>query len=184
MPSEYEELEKLAREYGFSVVGRLNMDMLIFREEVRDMCGADKCRQYGKSWRCPPATGTIEDSFALIKDYKSGVIVETVGRLEDEFDYETIENTMKEHSDGFRLLMREIKKLYPDALGMGAGTCSRCTKCTYPDAPCRFPEDSYSSMEAYGLWVSAVCSGSGVPYNNGKNTVTYISCVLFKEEMK
>ena len=173
-------IKAIALEKGFTKAGRLNMETLIFREEVRDMCSADKCRQYGRSWRCPPAIGTIEDSFGMIKDYKSGIIVETVGTLEDEFDFETMEKTGKRHGDAFISLMSEIKKIYPDALGMGAGTCGRCEKCTYPDAPCRFPDSSYSSMEAYGLWVSSVCSGSGMPYNNGKGTITYVSCVLLK----
>ena len=69
---------------------------------------------------------------------------------------------------------------YSFVLGMGAGTCRRCKSCTYPDAPCRFPEDSYSSMEAYGLWVSKVCELSGIPYNYGPNTIAYTSCFLLK----
>ena len=179
----YGEIEKLAIEYGFTKAGRLNMDTLVFRSEVRDMCAADKCRHYGKSWRCPPAIGTIESSFELIKDMKSGIIVETVGSLEDEFDIEAMEDTAKRHGESFIMFMREIKKRLPGSLGMGAGTCGRCAECTYPDLPCRFPDDSYSSMEAYGLWVSSVCSGSGVPYNNGKGTITYISCAVFDEEI-
>ena len=104
-----------------------------------------------------PACGTLEESAALAAQYSFGMIVQTVGHMEDEYDYETIENAGKEHAECFIKMMRKIKAMYPDVLGMGAGTCQRCKSCTYPDAPCRFPEDSYSSMEAYGLWVSKVC---------------------------
>ena len=149
-----EELKKLALEEGFSNAGQLNLKALVFMPEVRQMCSADKCHAYGRNWRCPPACGTLEESAALAAQYSFGMIVQTVGHMEDEYDYET--------------------------LGMGAGTCRRCKSCTYPDAPCRFPEDSYSSMEAYGLWVSKVCELSGIPYNYGKNTIAYTSCFLLK----
>lgn len=177
---DFEKLKETALKNGFTTVGKLNMDALIFMPEVRDMCRADRCHHYGKSWRCPPAIGSIEDAFRKTESCTSGIIVQTTATLEDDFDYETMYDAMKMHSDSFVNMMREIKKETPDALGMGAGTCSKCVKCTYPDEPCRFPDDSYPSMEAYGLWVSDVCEKSGIPYNHGKGTITYISCVLFK----
>ncbi len=156
-----EDLKKLALEEGFTNAGQLNLKALVFMPEVRQMCSADKCHAYGRNWRCPPACGTLEESAALAA-------------------YETIERAGKEHADCFIKMMRKIKAMYPDVLGMGAGTCRRCKSCTYPDAPCRFPEDSYSSMEAYGLWVSKVCELSGIPYNYGPNTIAYTSCFLLK----
>ena len=174
-----EEMILLAKNEGFSAAVKLNMHALIFMEQIRDMCRADKCHAYGKTWRCPPAIGTVEDAFSRASAYKNGLLLQTTGTLEDEFDYESMEETGKRHSDSFINFMKKIKNAFPNALGMGAGTCRRCEKCTYPDAPCRFPEDSYSSMEAYGLWVSDVCEKSGLKYNYGRNTITYVSCVLF-----
>ena len=98
----------------------------------------------------------------------------------DEFDFETIGAASKKHHDNFITLIAGLKTRYPDILPMGAGTCSLCEKCTYPDAPCRFPDESMSSMEAYGLWVSRVCELSGIPYYYGKLTLTYTSCYLLK----
>ncbi len=180
----FEEMKALAMDNGFSAVGRLNRSALIFMPEIRDMCSADKCHTYGKSWRCPPAIGTVEDSFKLTEDYKDGIILQTIGKMEDDFDYETISATASAHAGSFIAMMRQLKAQTKDVLGMGAGTCKKCDKCTYPDAPCRFPEDSYPSMEAYGLWVSDVCSKSGIPYYNGKGTITYVSCILFKDMLE
>ena len=64
-----------------------------------------------------------------------------------------------------------MREMYPDMMGMGTGTCTRCKTCTYPDAPCRFPDELVSSMEACGLVVSEVCTANGVPYNHGKDTI-------------
>lgn len=103
-----------------------------------------------------------------------------IGQMEDDFDIETIEDASKKFKESFTAMMHQLRKLYGDILPLGAGTCTICEKCTYPDAPCRFPDESYSSMEAYGLWVSKVCEMSGVPYNNGKQTITYTGCFLLK----
>ncbi|GHV26523.1 hypothetical protein FACS18948_2380 [Clostridia bacterium] len=106
--------------------------------------------------------------------------MQTIGKMEDDFDYETIQKSGSDHKTNFAALIKKLKGRYDDLLPMGAGTCSVCEKCTYPDAPCRFPEESISSMEAYGLWVSKMCEMSGVLYYNGKQTITYTSCYLLK----
>ena len=114
-----EDLKKLALEEGFTNAGQLNLKALVFMPEVRQMCSADKCHAYGRNWRCPPACGTLEESAALAAQYSFGMIVQTVGQMEDEYDYETIERAGKEHADCFIKMMRKIKAMYPDVLGMG-----------------------------------------------------------------
>ena len=173
-------LIKEALDNGFSQAGELNTAALEFMPEVREMCSVDRCHQYGKNWRCPPGCGSIEEAAERASKYSYGVIVQTIGKMEDDFDYETIEAASKKHKTDFAALVENLKKRYGDILPMGAGTCTLCETCTYPDAPCRFPDKSISSMEAYGLWVSKVCEMSGVPYNNGKQTITYTSCYLLK----
>lgn len=180
MEYDTEALIKEAIDAGFSQAGQLNTEALVFMPEVRDMCSADLCKMYGKNWRCPPGCGSIEDAAAEASQYSYGIIVQTIGKMEDDFDYEAITETGEKHKTNFAALVKELKKRYPELLPMGAGTCTLCKTCTYPDAPCRFPDDSISSMEAYGLWVSKVCELSGVPYNNGKQTITYTSCYLLK----
>ena len=173
-------LVKEALETGFSQAGELNLSALVFMPEVRDMCNADRCRQFGKNWRCPPGCGSIEEAAERAAQYSYGIIVQTIGKMEDDFDYETIQETGAKHKKNFAVLVDKLKGQYSDVLAMGAGTCDICETCTYPNAPCRFPDKSISSMEAYGLWVSKVCELSGIPYNNGKATITYSSCYLLK----
>jgi len=71
-----------------------------------------------------------------------------------------------------------IRQEYPDALCLGAGSCRICKKCAYPE-PCRFPEQAYSSMEGYGLFVTQVCRDNDVRYHYGERTITYSACILF-----
>jgi predicted metal-binding protein len=180
MPDNTEALIKEATESGFSQAGALNVDALVFMPEVRDMCSVDRCNHYGKNWRCPPACGSIEEAAERAARYSHGVLVQTIGMMRDDFDYESIEATSDKHKKDFASLIKKLRKRYDDILPMGAGTCTLCETCSYPDEPCRRPEESVSSMEAYGLWVSKVCELSGVPYNNGPRTMTFTSCYLLR----
>lgn len=168
-----------ALEVGFSQAGELNCQALEFMPEVRDMCAADRCHSYGKSWTCPPGCGTIEETALKAAEYSCGLLVQTIGKLEDDFDWETIEKTSLQHRENFERFTEILCKRYPKIMPMGAGACSLCPECTYPDAPCRFPERAFPPMEAYGLFVSKVCTLSGIAYNNGPQTITFTSCYLF-----
>ena len=173
---------KLAEDVGFEDVRQLNMGSLQVMPEVREMCAADRCNIYGTRWACPPGCGTLEQCRERIERYKSGILVQTVGALEDEFDAEGIAEAHRKHDSRFKLLTRQIRSMLPDCLPLSAGTCTRCEVCTYPDKPCRFPKKMLSSMEAYGLLVSDVCTKSGMPYYRGEKTITFTSCILLEKK--
>ncbi|MDR1067666.1 MAG: DUF2284 domain-containing protein, partial [Clostridiales Family XIII bacterium] len=98
---------------GFSQAAELNMAALEFMPEVREMCGADHCRQYGTNWRCPPACGSIEEAAARAAQYSSGILVQTIGVLEDDFDYETMLATGEKHKANFAALVEQVKARHP-----------------------------------------------------------------------
>ena len=157
------ELLTMARAAGFEETAPLHAAQLVFRPEVREMCRADRCSSYGKNWCCPPACPSLEEMTRRMKDYGDGVLVETVGAMSDDFDYEAIMAAEALHKERLRRLTGTLYALYGRAavLPMGAGTCRRCASCTCPHAPCRFPAEQVVSMEAYGLLVSQVCQDCG-----------------------
>lgn len=173
-----ETLLALAKQAGFTQAAPLEASDLTVRTEVRDMCASDRCRAYGGSWSCPPACGTLEQCQNRISRYTRGILLQTTGPLEDDFDAEAIHMTEQRHKASFSTLTRQIRTLHPNCLPLTAGTCTLCRKCTYPDKPCRFPGKRFSSMEAYGLLVSDVCIKSGLKYYHGPKTITYTSCIL------
>jgi predicted metal-binding protein len=174
-------LMTIARAAGFSHVGALNTGAIRLREEVRDMCAVNKCGAYGTNWSCPPACGTLDDCAARIKPYTRGLILQTTGNMEDRFDYEAIQRTEREHAAHMAAFAQKVRPLFSHdgAMLLGAGTCRRCPTCTYPDAPCRFPDEMHSSMEAYGMVVNEICGDSGIPYYYGPGTLTFVGCALF-----
>ena len=174
------EIERLALEIGFSHTAPVNMDSLIPMPEIREMCAADRCRNYGRSWSCPPSPvcGTPEEAGRRMKSFREGLLLQYTRQMENSFDLEEIESAEKCHKQMFDTLIRQIRKMGVSCLPMTSGGCRRCYKCTYPDRACRYPDRLYVSMEAYGLWVSEVCWKSGLAYNYGENTITYTACVL------
>ena len=106
--------------------------------------------------------------------------MQTKGELEDEFDGEGMMETEALHKEHFIKMHDQLKKFFPKLLSLGAGCCTRCAKCSYPDAPCRFPEKRFSSMEAYGMLVTQVCQDSGIEYYYGPGTITYTSCFFLE----
>ena len=179
---DYERLTALARECGFTEAGPLDVRTLRFFPEVRDMCATDRCHNYNKNWSCPPACGTLDEMRAKVQAFSEGIIVQTVGTLEDSFDWEATMETAKKHADNFAKMYGVLKKEYPEMFAMGAGTCTKCETCTYVEGkPCRFPDEMTYSMEACGLLVSQVCTDNNIPYNHGPQTVTYTGCYLLRE---
>lgn len=175
---DYEEVIAQGYACGFTNVTRLDPRLLELREEVRAMCASDKCRMYGKTWSCPPGCGTLEELRARISRYHAGILVQTVGRLEDGLDGEGMMEAEAQNKAHFAALHDLLRKRYPDLLAIGIGACTRCKKCTYPEAPCRFPECMTSSMEALGMLVLQVCRDNGLDYYYGPNSIAYTSCFL------
>ena len=177
---DYTKLSALGEACGFTHTVPLDADTIQVMPDVRAMCETNSCGMYGKNWRCPPAVGTVAECEAEIRRYKKGIIVQTVGELEDELDGETMMETEAEHKKHFEKMHLELLKLYPDLLACGAGTCTKCAKCTYPDAPCRFPKHNFASMEAYGMLVTQVCQANHLTYYYGPCTIAYTSCFLLE----
>ena len=143
----------------------------------RKMCKDNLCGRYGKNYKCPPFIGEPDDLKAEALSYDSAVLIQTIHKIEDSFDFEG----MTESSKLFARTTLGLKEAFSggDMMVLGAGGCSYCETCTYPDAPCAFPEKTNVSLEACGVNVSQLCALAGFQYINGANTVTYTGIVLF-----
>ena len=173
-----EKLNRLALECGFTKIAALDPSTIELREEVREMCA--RCSAHGKNWSCPPHCGELEDLRRRIGAYPSGILVQTVGEIEDSFDGEGMMEAEARHKASFKEMRRRLSEEYPGMLALCAGCCTICEACSCPDAPCRFPDLPISSMEAYGMVVLDVCRANGLPYYYGSQAIAYTSCFLFK----
>ena len=174
----FEQLKARALEVGFTNAARLDVSTIRLREDVRAMCSANNCGAYGRNWSCPPACGEIDSLQKIVSGFREGILVQTVGEIEDSFDAEGIMEAEALHKAHFAALHEQLIKDHPGLLALSAGTCTRCKSCTYPDAPCRFPEKRFSSMEAYGILVMDACKANGLSYYYGPQHIAYTSCFL------
>ena len=172
-----EELMEDAVKCGFSHVGPLDVSTIVLRKEARDAYAENKCGRYGVNWSCPPGCGTLEECEQMIRKYHRGILVQTTGDI-DTFNYESYLEVGRRHNGLFDEFARIVRKKVPGALLAGAAACSNCESCTYPDAPCRFPDRLSYPMEGLGMIVSQVCRDNGLKYHYGSGTITYIACVL------
>ena len=175
-----EALMEKAKAAGFTHVAPMAASTIELRQEVRDMCAVNSCGMYGKRWSCPPGCGELEDLRKRLQEYSGGVLIQSVGNLEDNFDAETMMETETLQKERLLKLQKMLLEEQADVLVLGAGCCTHCKACTYPDAPCRFPEKMVASMEAYGMVVADVCRANNVKYYYGPLTIAYTSCVLTK----
>lgn len=173
----YETAMKIAQEAGFTHFGPLDPTTIELKPEVRQMCTA--CRMYEKRWSCPPGCGELETCREKISKFHHGILVQTVGELEDTMDYEAMMEAEEKQKTRFAAMYKLLQEQKIPVLALGAGCCKQCRECTYPSAPCRFPEKMVSSMEAFGMEVSVVCKANNLPYYYGPNTIAYTSCFLF-----
>ena len=80
------DLKLIALQCGFSVADPLDPKTLEFLPEVRDMCSADRCRSYNRSWSCPPACGELEFWKEKASSYSCGLVLQTIWEISDYID--------------------------------------------------------------------------------------------------
>lgn len=167
-------------ELGAKNAAELSVDQVPFNPAFRDACAANSCGNWGKSWMCPPDVGDIEDLIAQAKTYSTALVYQTVGQLEDSYDFEGMMLAGQLHN---QLATRINEALRPHLtqpyLHLGAGGCRMCPQCSkLENLPCRRPEDAMSSLEAYGISVSELAGLCRMNYIHGANTVTYFGALL------
>ena len=148
---------------------------IVFSPELIKSCEANLCGKYNHCWTCPPAIASVEQHKKLITAWVSAFVFTTTAALEDSFDYEGMMEAKDYHDHLTREMHERFGKTNPV---FGAGGCTICPVCAYPE-PCKFPDKTFSSIEAAGINVTDLSRAGGLRYNNGVNTVTYFSMILF-----
>ena len=148
----------------------------------RTLCESNACGLWGKCWTCPPDVGDIETMMAHLRTYSHVLVYQTVGQLEDSFDFENMIRAGNAHN----VLAQSLRSVFKESgiqtvLHLGAGGCRVCGVCAKRTGePCRHPDLAMSSLEAYGINVSRLAPAADMKYINGNNTVTYFGAVFFR----
>ena len=93
--NELDRIMEIIEAAGFSHTGKISMDTVELRDEVRDMCRNGNCGKYARNWSCPPGCGTLDQCRQQLLSYKIGILVQTVGEIEDSMDWEGMKSATK-----------------------------------------------------------------------------------------
>lgn len=128
---------------------------------------------------CPPNVEPIDELMQKLQTYEDALVYQTVSSLTDSFDFEGMMRAGKRHNNLAQRLWDKADSLGIKALHLGAGGCRLCETCGIRTGePCRNPKRAMSSLEVYGVDVTALAAAAGMKYINGHNTVTYFGAVL------
>ena len=151
---------------------------VVLSSTFRDICASNGCGLYGRCWMCPPDIGPIDELTAKIPQYRHGLLYQTIGQLEDSFDFEGMTEAGKHHAQ----VSQRIESAWPaeEHLHLSCGGCRLCEVCAKRTGePCRHPSQALPPMEGYGIDVYQTVKPTELKYINGQNTVTFFGIVLF-----
>ena len=178
-----DDLIKDAREAGATHAAIADTSALVFHEEYRKACERNACGRYATNWMGPPAIGSIHELAERAGKFKHGLLFQTVCSIDSPADWDGMMAGSLVHEQVLRNLLVCLRSKYnfTDLLPLNARCCSLCERCAYLDhQPCRHPDQAVSPVEAYGIDVVALAKSVGIPYYNGKNTVSYMGLILFE----
>lgn len=163
---------------GIHHAATIPTNQIPFGEEIRKIC-ENGCQNYNTTWACPPAIGSLDACIQTCRSYENAMVFNAIYPLEDSFDWEGMQTGHREFKDACDRLYERVRPQLSRFLLLSNEGCIRCKTCTWPDAPCRFPEKLFPSLEGYGVYVNRLAERAGLKYINGANTVTYFGMLLY-----
>ena len=152
---------------------------LTFSERVRRICETE-CPQYGRSWACPPGTGTVAECRERCLSYPHALLLTTMTEVDDIADLEAALETRSAHEEVTQQVNRLIQTQGTETRVLSTESCAVCTRCTYPDAPCRHPDRMFPCVESQGILVTEIAERYGIDFQAGGNLVTWFSLILYR----
>lgn len=177
------ELTKELNRLGVKDVAEVKVSDIPFDISFVQMCEQNACGNYGRNYCCPPHMGPPEELIADAKTYDKAYVFETVGELEDSYDFEGMMDAAKKHQDLCRSINNWCKEHLKTAFKtLANGSCNICEVCAIrTNEPCRFPESALPSLDTCCIYVSELARIANMNYINGQDTVTYFGLVFVKE---
>lgn len=172
------EIEKKIAKYPIFEYAFFDTTEIKFYPNVRTICEIE-CPQYGKSWSCPPAVGTLEKCKERCTKYKNAFIFSTISEVKDILNMGETLSTRFEHIQIVDDIRKEVFVDGDDILILTAESCDICAECSYPNEKCRYPKKMYPCIESQGILVTEICEKQEMSFLNGYNTITWFCLILF-----
>ncbi len=172
-----QEIVRLAEEAGFANAAFVDTDRITFVPSFRPLCEENVCGKYGANYACPPDCGTVEEMARRILRYRRALVLQTMWDIRDPLDEKESKPAKRKHN---RMTLELRKTAGLPALMVGAGGCDLCAPCAITEGkPCRYPEQRFSCMSAYCVFVRELCAHCGMEYDCGPGVVAFFSMLCF-----
>lgn len=174
-----EELNRL----GVNAIAEVPVSDITFDASFLSLCEQNSCGNYGKNYGCPPYIGPPDKLIAEAKTFQKAYVFQTIGTLEDSYDFEGMVKAGQKHQKICRSIDAWCREhLEIEFRTLANGSCNICETCgARTGEPCRFPDLVLHSLDVYCIFVSELAKVAGMNYINGQNTVTYFGLVFVKE---
>lgn len=169
-----EELIRLAEEAGFAAAAVVDTARIPFDASFRAYCAENLCGKYGVNYSCPPDCGTVEEMRRRILSKPRALVLQTIWEIEDLTDNKAIKEAKGGHNRQSLALMKQLRDRGCQGFLVGASGCALCERCAIVDgAPCRFPDQQYSCMSAYCIFVKKLTDLCGIEYDCGPGLLAF-----------
>ena len=158
----------------------IDVSELTFTQRVREICRTE-CPMYGKSWACPPGTGSVEECRRRCQAYRNALLIATVTEVRDIADIQETLDTRADHEELTRQAAELVRQQTEDIYVLSSEACAECEECSYPAAPCRFPDRMNPCIESHGILLTDTLEALGIEFQFGGNVVTWFSLVFYNE---
>ena len=167
---------------GAAKAAVIDVSEVILSASFRDICKSNQCGSYGRNWSCPPETGDVEELMEKIRSYPKALLYQTIGQIEDSFDFEGMLEAGKLLTETSQRLQSAAKGILKNEFLHLSGSCRLCDKCAkLTGEKCRNPDRMLHSISGYGVDVYSTTLHTDLKYINGANTVTYFGLIMFSE---
>ncbi len=172
-----EKLIHLAIETGFANAALIETKDLIFLPSFRPLCAENLCGKYGVNYACPPDCGTVEEMKARVLKWTHAIVLQTLWDIDDPMDGNQTKPAKGKHN---KMTRQFIDQVGIPGLMIGASGCNLCDSCAITEGkPCRFPQQMFSCMSAYCIFVKDLADKCHMEYDCGPNITTFFSMYCF-----
>lgn len=157
----------------------VDTEELTFSPRIRYICETE-CPMFGKTWACPPGTGSVEECRGRCLKYQRALLISTVTEVIDISNLEETLATRPMHEEITNAAAELVREQTDDIFVLSSEACSVCEKCAYPEEPCRHPERMHPCIESHGILLSELAEKLGIEFQYGGNVVTWFSLIFYR----
>jgi len=146
----------------------------------RPFCEEHLCGHYGVNYTCPPDCGSVEAMEKRLRAYRRALVFQTTWPISDYTDKAAIKEAKGFHNTAMRKAIAAYRAEGINGLMAGASCCTLCEKCAIREGlPCRFPDDKWSCLSAYCIFVRKLAEEAGLQYAPDDGSLTFFGLYAF-----